>query len=81
MNEIHVKPKLLIVAFLAAILVSCGITYIWAATSTITPTISGGIFPGAPNFTVWNEGSNYFAKNDSGVIVYSGTNFTATWQY
>jgi len=81
MNEIHVKPKLLIVAFLAAILVSCGITYIWAATSTITPTISAGIFPGAPNFTVWKEGSNYFAKNDSGAIVYSGTNFTAAWQY
>lgn len=48
--------------------------YVIASTSTIAPTLSAGVFPGAPSLTVWAEGTDYFAKNASGVTVYSGTN-------
>lgn len=51
------------------------ITYT-AAQSTTPFTISSGIYPsGAASYTIWKEGLNYYAKNASGVIEYSGTNF------
>jgi len=36
--------------------------------------ISAGIYPGAPSYTIWKEGSNYFAKDANGQIDYAGTN-------
>jgi len=48
----------------------------YAATPSSTFTISPGVYPGAPSFTIWKEGSNYFAKDANGKIVYSGTNAT-----
>lgn len=36
-------------------------------------TISSGIYPGAPSFTVWEESGTYYAKTDYGVTAYSGT--------
>jgi hypothetical protein len=35
-----------------------------------------GVYPGAPSYTVWSEGSNYFAKDAYGNITYSGTDAT-----
>lgn len=46
---------------------------VYAATPTTTFSIFGGNYPGAPSFTVFSDGSNYFAKNSYGVIAYSGT--------
>jgi len=59
---------------LSAIVLTAVVTYVFAASSTIPFTISGGNYPGAPSYTIWREGSNYFAKNASGVIEFSGTN-------
>jgi len=60
---------------LIACLVSSSIVYfVFGVSPSSTPTISGGIYPGAPSYTVWCEGSNYFAKDANGEIDYSGTN-------
>ena len=48
--------------------------YAFAATPTSTFTISPGIYPGAPSYTIWKEGTNYFAKNSNGKIEFSSTN-------
>jgi len=46
---------------------------VWVyASPTNTFYISGGVYPQA-SFTVWKEGSTYYAKNAYGQIVYSGT--------
>lgn len=47
---------------------------VYAQSPTETFILSGGIYPGAPSFTVWREGSNYFAKSQFGQIIYYGTN-------
>lgn len=65
---------------LTAIALTAIVTYVFAASSTIPFTISGGNYPGAPSYTVWCEGSNYFAKNASGVVEFSGTNATQVIQ-
>lgn len=39
-----------------------------------TFTLSAGIYPGAPSYTIWHEDDVYYAKNAYGVIDYSGTN-------
>jgi len=46
----------------------------FSASPSTTQMISGGIYPGAPSYTIWKEGSNYFAKNSNGEIEFSGTN-------
>lgn len=48
-----------------------------ALTPTQTFAIYGGNYPGAPEFTVWESDGEYYAKNQYGVIVYSGTNATS----
>ena len=51
-----------------------GAVIVYAVTPSSTFYISNGIYPGAPSFTVWMEGSNYFAKDANGQLKYSGTN-------
>lgn len=51
-----------------------GTLIVLAATPSSTIYISSGVYPGAPSYTVWKEGSNYFAKDSNGLIAYSGTN-------
>jgi len=64
---------------LSAIVLTAIVTYVFAASSNIPFTINGGNYPGAPSYTVWCEGSNYFAKNASGVVEFSGTNVSEIW--
>jgi hypothetical protein len=37
-------------------------------------TIAPGVYPGGPSYTIWKDGSTYYAKNANGQIDYSGTN-------
>jgi len=46
----------------------------YASAPSSTFTISGGVYPGAPSYTIWREGSEYFAKDANGLLTYSGTN-------
>lgn len=72
--EKKVSWKVAIALVLVAILVSSTIVYTFAVSPGSTFTISLGIYPGAPSYTVWREGSNCFAKDVNGFIAYSGTN-------
>jgi len=67
-----VKTALIFVVI--GILLTSGLWYAFAATPSSTFYISSGVYPGAPSYTVWKEGSNYFAKDANGLIAYSGTN-------
>jgi len=62
--------------FLIAFLLGSIITYTIAQT-TNTFIISSGIYPHATSYTIWKEGSLYYAKNAYGAIDFSGTNITA----
>jgi hypothetical protein len=46
----------------------------YAQSLSNTYTISPEVYPEAPSYTVWMEGSNYFAKDANGIIAFSGTN-------
>lgn len=48
--------------------------YALAQTPTATFWVSPGVYPGASSYTVWRESTNYFAKDATGQIDYSGTN-------
>jgi len=77
-KQISLKTASIMV--LIGIIITSGIFYVFAATPSSTFTISSGIYPGAPSYTVWREGSNYFAKDANGLIVYSGTNASVVIQ-
>jgi len=65
--------KLGVVSILVNILLISTLTYVIFASPNGTFTISPGIYPGAPSYTIWKEGSTYYAKNAYGAIDYSGT--------
>lgn len=48
--------------------------YVLAATPTTTTYLTPGIYAGAPSYTISTDGTNFFAKNNLGEIVYSGSN-------
>jgi len=59
---------------LSIILTSGFLFYTFAQTPSSTFVITGGIYPSTPTYTVWREGSNYFAKDQNGQIIYAGLN-------
>jgi len=72
--EKQVSLKWAIALVLIACLVSSSIVYyVFAVSPSSAFTISSGVYPGAPCYTVWREGDYYFAKDANGEIDYSGT--------
>lgn len=53
-----------------------GAVYVYAQGSSQILTISQGVYPGAPSYTVWIYGSTYLAKNANGAIEFSSTSAT-----
>jgi len=72
-RQISLKKAATII-LISVLLTAIGSYYAFAATPTSTFTISPGIYPGAPSYTIWKEGNSYFAKNSNGKIEFSGTN-------
>ena len=72
-RQISLKKATTII-LVSVLLTVIGSYYAFAATPTSTFTISPGIYPGAPSYTIWKEGNTYFAKNSNGKIEFSGTN-------
>jgi len=72
------KVRIALIAVIIGVLLGAYIGY--ALTPTTTFTISPGVYPGAPDYTIWREGSNYFAKNANGEIKFSGTNASQVLQ-
>jgi len=65
--------KLAAVSIILNLLLIPTLAYVYAGNNS-TFTISTGIYPGAPNYTIWKKGTTYYAKNAFGVIDFSGTN-------
>jgi len=78
--EQNLKKSLKIGLIFLVIGLLIGSLIVYAATPSSTFYISSGVYPGVPSFTVWREGSNYFAKDANGLIAYSGTNETIVTQ-
>lgn len=78
--EKNVKKSVKIALIFLAIGLVLGTIIVFAATPSSTFYISSGAYPGAPSYTIWKEGSNYFAKDANGLIAYSGTNFSDVMQ-
>ena len=61
-----VKKSLAVVSLCVIILLTgIGIGIIYGTSAPVpssTFNLSPGIYPGAPSFTIWREGDNYFAK-------------------
>lgn len=72
--------KLVVGLVLLSVIATSAIWYVWAATPTATFWISPGIYPNSKAYTIWIEGSNYFAKDASGQIEFSGTNISLVFQ-
>lgn len=74
-SSMNLSRKKFGVAIAVTILITCLLTTLTviAATPTTTFAIFGGNYPAAPNYTVFTDGTSYFAKNQLGVIDYSGT--------
>jgi len=71
-KQINVKTALIFVGI--SILLTSLFFYAFASTPSSTFYISSGVYPGAPSYTIWREGANYFAKDANGQLKYSGTN-------
>jgi hypothetical protein len=78
-EEVEIKNmkmnyKKLSVGLLAIILIiGSYFGYVWSITPTTTFYLSSGIYPSAATYTIWTDGTNYFAKDAYGLIAYSGT--------
>jgi len=57
------------------IVISLSAVFVLSQSST-TFTISEGVYPSSFTYTVYKEGTTYYAKNDYGRITNSGTNFS-----
>lgn len=64
----------LAVTILSTVLALTPVVYVLAQGGSTTFTISSGIYPGAPSYTVYSVSGTYYAKNAYGVISYSSTN-------
>lgn len=73
----QVSLRHLAIIVISTILLTSFVFYVLAATPTSTFWISSGVYPGAPSYTIWREGSNYFAKDANGQIEFSGTDADA----
>jgi len=70
-KQINLKTALILLVI--SILLTSALFYAFAATPSSTFYISSGVYPGAPSYTIWGEGANYFAKDMNGMLKYSGT--------
>lgn len=61
-------------AIFAIILASTNYATYLFASSQNTFTITSGLYPHSPDYTVWREGSTYYAKNSHGYITAHGSN-------
>lgn len=68
--------KFAIILTMTILLSSSGIAFVLAQTPSDTFYLAGGAYPAIPSFTMWREGSNYFIKDENGLIPAwgSGTN-------
>lgn len=67
------KSIILKIVALCLICFVAGGLIVYASTPTGIMTLSGGVYPGSSSYTVFEDSGTVFAKNDFGVIDYSGS--------
>lgn len=77
--QVNYKRLSLFLVF-TCILLGSSLKYVVLSQGTNIPTITSGPYAGAPSYTVYKEGSVYYAKNAYGNIDYEGTNLSAVIQ-
>jgi len=78
-KTVSLRTYLVSIIFIAIILLSFA-NFVLSQTSGDRFTISPGVYPGAPSYTIWREGSNYYAKDLYGKINYFGSNASQVLQ-
>ena len=76
MKNLNTKLKVGLISL--ALVMLLGVAVVYSATPTITVWITGGFYPSGNSYTMWKEGSNYFAKNGQGYIPTWGSGTNAT---
>lgn len=75
MRDLKFGLKTVLALVMATMFLTSVLWYVFAATPTSTYWVTSGIYPGIPTYTTWIEGSNYFTKDENGLIpTWSGTN-------
>jgi len=78
------KTNLVLASLILAALVLGALLYQVILTFAASPSqpiyLYGGAFPSAYTFTIWKDGSNYFAKDRLGRILYNGANLSGVTQ-
>jgi len=69
-----ISLKIVLALLTTAIIVSSSVIYVFAQNPTETFWLSAGLYPGSPSYTVWRDGSTYYAKYSDGSIDYYSTN-------
>lgn len=72
-NERKLGLKQIASLILVAVLISSVATYVFASSPSSTIYISGGAYPGAPDYTIYSVAGTYYAKNQNGYTEFSGT--------
>lgn len=73
----QVSLRIATALILCSIILAAGFSILYmvlASAPSSTFWLAPGIYPGAPSYTVWREGNNYFAKNANGELEYGETN-------
>ena len=78
-RQISLKKAATII-LISVLLTVIGSYYVFATAPSSTFTISPGIYPGAPSYTIWKEGSYFFAKDSNGKIAFSGDDIATVAQ-
>jgi len=68
--------KTVVALVFVSTLLTSSVVYVLAQTPTATFWITAGLYPQA-SYTIWNEGVNYFAKDEFGRIMFADTNASA----
>lgn len=73
--KLEKSRKILAASTIAAMLILIGAIIGYAATPSTNIWISSGVYPSASTYSIWREGSNYFAKNSLGQIIFDNSSF------
>lgn len=64
------KKPLLLGILIGAMVTGAPFLYILATSPSNPFYLSPGVYPGGPSYTIWKDGSDYFAKDANGLIQY-----------
>jgi hypothetical protein len=67
------QNRKVVALLVVSVILASFFTYVFASSPSATFTISSGVYPGAPSYTVYSISGTTYAKNQNGAVDYSGT--------